>query len=235
MADTLTSNLILELNHSAQEFNRWAERQVDYLESSDAAFEQTIEECECTMSALKENESHLEALKIQQDEIKTKQVEEVQAIENEIEEHKNRLDVYRSQMESLDREKITELNHLEELRMKEQELKKAKERALNDLTRGIRLYRFLGLEFEKAENDCMKFSFTHIDPADTARTFYFLLLVDNNDMYQLVDSKPTLHTSVCTTLVSRLNDDNNIAHFVVNMRRAFQTLVRNSSNSPALL
>jgi t-SNARE complex subunit (syntaxin) len=231
MTEALTSNLILELNKSAQEFNRWAERQVDYLEASDATFEQTMEECECTMAALKDNESHLEILKIQQHEVKNKQIEEINAFEGDIAEHKNRLEVFRSQMESLEREKVKELNHLDELQKNEQNLRKAKERSLNDLTRGIRLYRFLGLEFEKAENESMKFSFSHIDPTDTSRVFYFFLLVDSNDQYQLVDSKPTLNPSLCSQLVCKLNEDNNIAHFVVNMRRAFQMLVKSSSSS----
>ena len=231
MADTLTSNLILELNKSAQEFNRWADRQVEHLESSDASFNQTMEECEYTLTALKENESQLETLKIQQNDIKAKQLEEVRAHENDIAEYKNRLDVYGTQLDTLEREKVKELTHLEELQRHHDELRKIKERAQHDLTRGIRLYRFLGLEFEKAENDCMKFSFSQIDPSDTSRVFVFYLLVDSDDMYQLVDARPALHPTLCTALITKLNADNNIAHFVVNMRRAFQALVKGSGRS----
>lgn len=208
---------------------------MDTLDSSDATFQQTMEECQCTMAALKENESHLEILKIQQNEVKKKQIEEVGAFDSDIVEHKNRLEVYHSQLESLEREKVKELNHLDELQRMEQNLRKAKERSLNDLTRGIRLYRFLGLEFEKAENESMKFSFSHIDPADTSRLFYFYLLVDNNDQYQLVDAKPSLNPSLCMGLIRKLNHDNNIAHFVVNMRRSFQALVKRSTSSSVIM
>ena len=99
------------------------------------------------------------------------------------------------------------------------------ERTLNDLTHGIRLYSSLGLEFQKADGDCMKFVFTQISLEDTSKQYYFTMFVDENDVYQLVDSRPILPRALCSMHLKRLNEDNNIGRFVVSMRKAFKNIV----------
>lgn len=231
LMESLTAALLLEVSKSSQEFHRWADQQVDKLESSDSAFERSMEECECTLASLKENETQIENLRQQQYEIKMKQTQEYKLIEKEISEHQSALLQKQSLVKKLTDEKLREIQRLEELQKQELESQRLRERTLNDLTRGIRLYRFLGLEFEKADNGCMRFSFTQIDPSEPTRVFYFLLLVDSNDLYRLVDSNPKLDSRLCQDLTSRLNEDNNISAFAVRVRRAFRDLVLTTTHS----
>lgn len=222
MTESLTANLILEVNKSAQEFFRWADQKIDKLESSDLNFEQSLEECENNLLQLKEKEEELENLRTQQNNIKEEQIEEIQLIENELKQYQKLVNENNNKLRDLEIEKLQESTRLENLLKLQKEAQKIREKRLNDLTRGIRLYRFLGLEFEKAENGCMRFTFTQIDPSDPLKPFQFLLLVDQNDLYRLVDSNPRLDSNISNTIVSQLNKDNNISYFVVNMRRAFQ-------------
>lgn len=100
------------------------------------------------------------------------------------------------------------------------------EKALNDLTHGIKLYMALGLEFQKADGDNMKFIFTNIDPKDATKQFYFLMFVDGNDQFQLVETFPNLDATYCMKHLQILNTDNNVGKFVANIRSAFCKLVQ---------
>jgi len=102
------------------------------------------------------------------------------------------------------------------------------EQALNDLTQGIKLYTSLGLDFNKEQVDgkmCMKFKFTQIDAKDPNRQFFFLLYVDDDDIYRLVQTSPQLDPEFTNQHVQTINTDNDIGKFVVNMRRGFCKLV----------
>ena len=227
MCDTLTSDLTLKLQQATQSFNRWADNQVDNLESSDMNFEQTIEDCENTMEALKNNENNIEGLRIRQNAIKERQQGEIVEVSREIEDLKKQRQRIQPEIKQLQEEEILELQKYENYKKELLESRAAREKALNDLTKGIKLYQKLGLEFEKAENDCMKFIFTQIDPKNHSRRFEFLLLVDEDDCYQLVDSTPALEPEVCKSFVIQLNADNDISRFVVNMRKEYQYLATN--------
>jgi hypothetical protein len=52
------------------------------------------------------------------------------------------------------------------------------------------------------------------------------MLVDEEDKYKLVECQPALPMARVTRYVECLNSDNDIGKFVVNMRRAFQGLLR---------
>ena len=188
-------------------------------------FEQTIEDCECTMEALRSNENNLEGLRIRQNAIKERQRGEIIEVESEIETLRKQQIQLQPEIKKLQEEEIIELQKHESFKKDVMESRLAREKALNDLTKGIQLYQKLGLQFEKAENDCMKFIFTQIDPQNHSRRFEFLLLVDEEDCYQLVDSAPVLEPEVCKSFIVQLNEDNDISKFVVNMRREYQCLV----------
>mmetsp|Transcript_10077 Transcript_10077/g.15269 ORF Transcript_10077/g.15269 Transcript_10077/m.15269 type:complete len:234 (-) Transcript_10077:179-880(-) len=230
MTESLSANLLLEVSKSAQEFNRWSDHQIDNIESKDAAFTQSIEECECTIAALKENERNLEHLRSQELQKKDAQKSEILRFEEEIAACQQKISSHEIRLSKLEQEKINIVARLQELETEEKEAQRLRQKSMNDLTRGFRLYRFLGLEFEKAENDCMKFSFTQIDRADPSRMFYFLLLVDSNDEYRLVDSNPRLDSVMCDSYVKKLNSDNNISQFVVSMRKAFKRIVEEDTD-----
>jgi len=221
----LTTNLRLELEKSNQAFGRWAENKQSWLETSSSAFSSALEECEHTLMALKENENVLETLREQNDVIKASQKEEVDYYIQQ----KAKLLVQRDELlprlRKLEEEEEKETQRVEEIRKEYDGLRAQAERTLDDLTHGVRMYSSLGLEFQKAQNQCMKFIFTLIDPQHPSKQFFFLMFVDDADQYQLVDCQPTLESSLCNKLMTNLNQDNDIGRFVVGMRRAFkQTL-----------
>jgi len=99
------------------------------------------------------------------------------------------------------------------------------EKRMTDLTHGLQLYSLLGLEFEKADGECMKFIFSQIDPVEPSKQFYFLILVDDRNMYRLCgDTNPKLPLhcqSLCQQYLEDLNGGNNIGLFVCQMRQLF--------------
>lgn len=229
MGDPLTANLTLRLQQATQDVNRFVDNQVDLLESSDMNFEQTIEDSESTMEALSRNESNIDELRIRQNAIKDRQQGEIIEIKNEIDQMRKEHVQLKPEIKKLQEEEIIELEKLERFKKELLDSRIAREKTLNDLTKGIKLYQQLGLQFEKAENNCMQFIFTQIDPQNHSRKFEFFLLVDEEDCYQLVDSLPALDVEVCKSLIIQLNEDNDISRFVVSMRREYQSLVAKNS------
>ena len=223
MAELLTSNLRLELEKTNQAFNRWADNQVDGLDLNGAKFNQKMEECECTIVALKENERQLEDARDLNDSTKNRQNTEYEHYAAQVDRFKQQKKVFEQQLRKLDEEEMRENGRLDISRAENEVLRKKMEQTLNDLTHGIKFYAGLGLEFQKAEGDCMKFIFTQVDPKDPLRSFYFLMYVDSNDMYQLVESFPVVDPLYLKKTVDCLNFDNDIGKFVVNMRRYFRS------------
>jgi hypothetical protein len=220
MADT--SALRTELEKTNACFNRWVDGQSNWLESTESDFTRTMEECECTLAALKENELELETLREQNDTTKKAQKEEIDYYIQQkkilIEQEKELLPKLRKLEEEEEKENI----RLNGIRKEHETLLLQAERSIDDLTHGIRMYAGLGLEFQKAEGQCMKFIFTLIDPYDTAKQFFFKMFVDDNDKYQLVECQPAVPAPFTTKVLADLNSDNDIGKFVVKMRKAFQ-------------
>jgi len=228
MADTmsLTHNLAMELEKTNQSFTRWSENQKDWLEANDANFARSLEECEFTISALRENELQLESARSINDQIKGSQKAEIENCISQIErlkQQKKSLDV---QLRKYEEEEEREGKRLETARSEHNTHREKMEQTLNDLTHGIRQYMALGLEFQKAEGDCMKFIFTQVDPANPNKQFYFLMFVDTNDRFQLVETCPPLDPAYCLKHLQALNGDSNVGRFVVSMRRGFLKLVK---------
>ena len=67
----------------------------------------------------------------------------------------------------------------------------------------------------------MKFVFSQIDSNCPNRQFYFLMFVDNNNIYQLVETCPPLNPNDCSKLLEDLNEDNEIGIFVFRLRQLF--------------
>ncbi len=226
MAESLTTNLRLELEKTNKIFNRWTENQNEWLESKDANFERLLEESDCTIKALKDNDMQLEDSRIINDNIKLNQKFEKDQVllQNENIQQQKRLLEQELKISEQNEEK--EANKLEMIRRDHEALRSKMEHALNDLTHGIRHYKALGLEFLKADGDCMKFVFTQIDPNNHSRSFYFLMFVDTNNQYQLVETSPQLNSDACATYLSALNATNDIGMFVYRIRALFCGLVR---------
>jgi hypothetical protein len=217
----LTSNLKSELEKTNIAFTRWTENKVDWLESSDINFKQTIEECAFTITALKENEMQLEELRSHNDKIKSQQKSETQRHVSSIESLEKEKFVLKQQVMESEDEEMREKKRHQIMLTEYEHLQKKTENAINDLTLGVRMYLSLGLEFQKTKEDSMKFIFTQIDPLMPSRPFCFTMYVDSEDKYNLVETFPALGSDNCSKLISALNNDNNIGRFVFQMRQAF--------------
>lgn len=244
MADfNITSNLRLELDAANQAVRNWAERQKEDLEASTNKYDQTIEEYQCTLNALKQNESQLEELRSRNDLMKSRQAEEIQTRIQQIDAQKELKLTMKTEIAHIDEDERTAMAKLQTVREEHDKARAKAERSLDDLTHGIKMYMALGLEFQKCDGECMKFIFTNIDAKDPSRKFYFLMYVDSNDKYQLgkgntkdenvngndldvAPTSPLLDKSVTDKVLHILNKSNDIGTFVVSMRKAFQDLCK---------
>ena len=228
MTDFITTNLRLEIDATNQALKRWTDKQCDYLDSSNSKFSQTMEEYECTLAALKENEAQLEDLRTKNDILKMKQSDEVQSYIRQIEKNKQLKLSLKSQITVIEEEERNELQRLQTVREDHEKARIKAERSLDDLTHGVKMYMALGLEFQKTDGECMKFIFSNIDPLYPTKKFYFLMYVDANDQYQLgkggeeSSTFPPLQPSFTQKALHTLNRDNDIGKFVISMRKAFQ-------------
>jgi len=98
------------------------------------------------------------------------------------------------------------------------------EQKLSELQKGGSMYKkWLGLEFERVEDERLRIVFTHVDPQAPTRAFTFYVYVDSSDRYHVVKCEPEVHD--VQSLVDALNTSNDFSAFVRNMRKRFQQLV----------
>lgn len=221
-AESLTMNLRLQLEKTNAQFSRWANAEKSWLDSNDVAYRQKIEEFNVTLNALKENDSELDASKSMYDSVKRQQqieLEQCTAQNNLLVKQK---EVLEQQLKRCEEDEGKENKRLEESRSEHETLRRKMEQALNDLIYGMRHYVALGLEFQKAEGDCIKFTFTQIQEDDPNRKFSFTMFVDAQNQYQLVETAPILDRADCLAKVNILNISNDIGRFVVAMRKLFK-------------
>lgn len=64
------------------------------------------------------------------------------------------------------------------------------------------------------------FFFTQIDASDPLRRFSFLLLVDDEDTYEVQDCQPPISSTEVLELVDNLNDSNDFVPFVRGMSKS---------------
>lgn len=225
MVDSLTTNLRLELEKANQSFNRWTESKHDCIGNSSANYDRMMEEFDTTIRALKERDYELEASRPMQEKIRKQQQQEIEQLLSKEQLMKQRLGVLYQQLRNCEESEEKERVMLENARAENEEVRRKMEQSLNDLTYGIRHFTSLGLEFQKAEGDCMKFIFTQIDPSDTNRPFYFIMYVDASNLYQVVETNPAIEPGVIHTLTQELNAGNDISLFVLKIRKIFRKMV----------
>lgn len=215
-------NLKLQLERTNAQFNRWSNSQSAWLESNDSNYNQKIEEYEVTMQALKENDMELDSSKSMYEGIKRQQQAEIDQCIAQNSLLLKQKEVLEQQLRRCEDDEAKENQRLDEARAEHDVLRHKMEQALNDLIYGMRNYVALGLEFQKAESDCIKFTFTQIVEQDPNRKFYFVMFVDGNNQYQLVETSPVLDRSHCLECVNTLNISNDIGRFVLRMRNLFK-------------
>jgi hypothetical protein len=117
------------------------------------------------------------------------------------------------------------LKEVNVVREKKRAVELQKDTRIEDLTKGVMLYKLLGLDFEKKDDD-LWFRFTHLDPREPLRQFSFALTMVNGDTYKVNRCDPDLPHHSVSEIVQQLNEANNaqtaIAAFVRSMRKAFQ-------------
>jgi Chromosome segregation protein Spc25 len=65
------------------------------------------------------------------------------------------------------------------------------------------------------------FSFTHLDAGDPERMFTFVLRANPNDVYEVDECSAAIDPKTLQTLLTNLNDTDDLASFMMGMRRAF--------------
>jgi hypothetical protein len=135
--------------------------------------------------------------------------------------------------------------HVREMKGKIEESKKT---TVEDLTRGIVNYKYLGLDFEKAEGNRLRyvstyvpsvlcaivlflknnlptsrswssFTFTQLDAGEPSRAFSFQLYVTDDDIYQVDNCHPTIPASALSKMVDQLNKTDDLSGFVRKMSK----------------
>lgn len=224
----MTANLRMEIDQTRTAFDRWAEQSVDDLDSSKVMFGEQREIYERTIEALRKNGLELEEARGKNNEEKVKQKAEIEHYIEETERLKNQVKSWESNVEKFAIEEESEGMKLQKVREAHDHHRALKEKKLNDLTYGIKLYEALGMKMEKLEsggdNDDhpLRFVFTQLLEEDPSKQFSFILKVGHDDEYKVLETSPTLAPTVVSMYVNMLNKDNHIGRFVVNMRKAFK-------------
>eukprot|EP00934_Nitzschia_sp_Nitz4_P002026 Nitzschia sp. Nitz4//scaffold3_size479765//244831//245752//NITZ4_000104-RA/size479765-augustus-gene-1.572-mRNA-1//1//CDS//3329550770//2026//frame0 len=119
-----------------------------------------------------------------------------------------------------------EENRLREQANKARTLKKdyedAKKTTVDDLTRGIVNYKYLGLDFVRTNTaNELRFAFTRLDPNDESRQFSFLLQINEHDKYEIANCEPEVPMSKLVEIADTMNNTEDMSYVVREMRHAF--------------
>ena len=220
----LTGKLRLELEKTNNIFGKWTASQNEWLQSSESSYYASMDECKHTLAALQENETKLELLREQNEKVRSEQALEVRRLAEEVEALRLKDANLQPLLTKLSGEEADEVRALEGVERELLELKERTERSLHDLTHGLSMYAALGLQFQKADGDCMRFIFTQLDRRAPLREFYFVMFVDAQEKYQLVTASPAIDAQHSARLLQQLNTDNDIGKFVLHVRNAFRRL-----------
>jgi len=112
-------------------------------------------------------------------------------------------------------------------------LKKAAEESkkttIDDLTRGVVNYKKLGLDFTQIGRDAqLQFFFTELNPIDPSRKFSFVLDVNDEEKYDIVDCDPNIDVKILVDILEELNRTDlaaDMSMLVRRMRRAFKEVL----------
>ena len=91
------------------------------------------------------------------------------------------------------------------------------------VTRGMKMYKKLGLDFVRVGDDRLKLNFQMLDPKAPQREFWFIVFVDEVDNYHIESIEPAMENT--QELVEELNTSNDFSLFVRRMRARFQASV----------
>jgi len=101
----------------------------------------------------------------------------------------------------------------------------SKKTTIDDLTQGVVNYKKLGLDFTQMEQDSgLKLNFTEIDPDDPSKNFSFVLLVNDDEKYDIANCNPQIDAMELEDILEELNESGgeDISILARRMRRAFK-------------
>lgn len=101
----------------------------------------------------------------------------------------------------------------------------SKKTTIDDLTRGVVNYKKLGLDFTQTGQDSeLTLNFTEIDPDDPSKNFSFVLLVNDDEKYDIANCKPQIDAMELEDILEELNESGgeDISILARRMRRAFK-------------
>jgi len=127
-------------------------------------------------------------------------------------------------MNAINAQRADALDKMKETEGKLGKSKEHQEMRLQQLTRGAKLYKKMGLEFEKEDGVRLRISFTQIDPKEPERFFSFYIIVDDKNVYHVERVEPSIGS--ISDLIKALNETNDFAKFILQMRCKFQELVK---------
>jgi len=146
------------------------------------------------------------------------------------------IDILKLKTERDNREKRAQEIALEESKQRiraseASNLKKAVEESktttIDELTRGVVNYKKLGLDFTQTGRDSqLQFLFTELDPSDPSRKFAFVLFVNDDEKYDIIDCDPIIDGKILKDILEELNEKEreDMSLLVRRMRRAFKGL-----------
>jgi hypothetical protein len=224
-----TANLKLELERSSATLHRWYSKRMDTFRDSDQKYEHTLEESEATLRAICETNRQLELTRPINDSIKEQQRKDFENVKQTIFQNKQQLQALEAHLADLNIQEQDAVEGYKLTRLENDKLKQIMEQKLRDFTVGIQYYHKLGLEFNKSHGDHMKFSFAYIDPKQPLKLFCFVMYVDENNLYQLVETSPVMPSKECHGILEELNTTNNISKFIFQMRQLFVQSVQSNN------
>mmetsp|Transcript_11394 Transcript_11394/g.15954 ORF Transcript_11394/g.15954 Transcript_11394/m.15954 type:complete len:250 (+) Transcript_11394:97-846(+) len=147
------------------------------------------------------------------------------ALENDIESLQKAVRTKETQLEELKEKEMQKKSRADQARDTKHKVEETKRTTVDDLTRGIVNYKYLGLDFVKAEGNRLRFNFTQIDAGEPLRPFSFVLDIDDEDSYVVEDCQPPIADITLLPLLNELNETNDLSPFLRAMRMAFSERV----------
>mmetsp|Transcript_15366 Transcript_15366/g.38095 ORF Transcript_15366/g.38095 Transcript_15366/m.38095 type:complete len:283 (-) Transcript_15366:5792-6640(-) len=113
----------------------------------------------------------------------------------------------------------------EEARNLKKKAEEAKKITIDDLTKGIVNYKYLGLDFENTQGEnAIRFSFSRLDENDPGKRCSFVLNVNDEEKFAISDCQPALESTEIDGILEEVNDTDSMAILATSMRHAFKRI-----------
>lgn len=238
-----TSPLMETIAKSKSRIQSWVDNEKSQMDSAAELYRQTLNEQENAI------QSQVEELEIVQRELGVEdagtssesnqdQPENIAERKKSLEEQaaKVQIDILKLKTERDNREKRVQDMKLEESKQRmraddaaalKRTAEESKKTTIDDLTRGVVNYKKLGLDFTQTGRDGeLQLSFTDIDAEDPSRIFSFVLIVNDEEKYDITNCNPKVDAMELVDVLDELNESGgeDISILARRMRRAFKEL-----------